>query len=178
MLYPADASPSGQELRLRQEYFFTSASLQDILRRHRQQYGVFENLPDKVAVQLNDTHPAVGVAELMRLLMDDHGLAFAEAWDLTRRTIGYTNHTLLPEALETLAGAAVRAAAAAAHADHLRDQHRACCARRATLPGSTTPRSAASALIDETGERRVRMGNLAFVGAHSINGVSALHSEL
>ena len=101
VLYPADASPSGQELRLRQEYFFSSASLQDILRRHMQQYGRFDNLAEKVAIQLNDTHPAVCVAELMRLLIDVHELDFDEAWELTRGTIAYTNHTLLPEALES-----------------------------------------------------------------------------
>ena len=101
VLYPADTSPAGQELRLRQEYFFSSASLQDILRRHMQQYGRLDNLADKVAIQLNDTHPAVCVAELMRLLMDDHELDFDEAWELTQGTIAYTNHTLLPEALET-----------------------------------------------------------------------------
>ena len=96
VLYPADASPSGQELRLRQEYFFSSAALQDILRRHLHQYGTLANLNDKVAIQLNDTHPAVCVAELMRLLTDVHGLDFDEAWKLTRKSIAYTNHTLLP----------------------------------------------------------------------------------
>ena len=101
VLYPADTSPAGQELRLRQEYFFSSASLQDILRRHMQQYGRLDNLAEKVAIQLNDTHPAVCVAELMRLLIDIHELEFDEAWELTRGSIAYTNHTLLPEALES-----------------------------------------------------------------------------
>src|SRR5690606_36926925 len=101
VLYPADQTPAGQELRLRQEFFFSSASLQDIVRRHLQQYGDLTTLPDKVAIQLNDTHPAISVAELMRLLIDVHGLKWAQAWKITRATFGYTNHTLLPEALET-----------------------------------------------------------------------------
>src|SRR6185369_16921788 len=101
VLYPADSSAAGQELRLRQEYFFTSASIQDIMRRHVQYHGDVRTLPDKAAIQLNDTHPAVAVAEIMRLLVDFHALEFDEAWDITRRTVGYTNHTLLPEALES-----------------------------------------------------------------------------
>ena len=98
VLYPSDSSPAGQELRLRQEYFFSSASLQDIVRRHIQYFRDIRTLPDKAAIQLNDTHPAVSVAELMRLLVDHHDLGFDEG---TRRTFGYTNHTLLPEALES-----------------------------------------------------------------------------
>ncbi len=101
VLYPSDSTPAGQELRLRQEFFFTSASLQDILRRHMQQFGDVRSLPDKAAIQLNDTHPAIAIVELMRLLMDVHGLAWKEAWDITRAVISYTNHTLLPEALES-----------------------------------------------------------------------------
>ncbi len=101
VLYPADSTPAGQELRLRQEYFFTSASLQDILRRHLQQYPDLTNLADKVAVQMNDTHPAIAVAELMRLLVDEHNVTWEAAWTITRNVMGYTNHTLLPEALES-----------------------------------------------------------------------------
>ncbi|MCB1764390.1 MAG: glycogen/starch/alpha-glucan phosphorylase, partial [Gammaproteobacteria bacterium] len=101
ILYPADSTPAGQELRLRQEFFFSSASLQDIVRRHLQQYGDLGSLSDKVAIQLNDTHPAIAVAELMRILMDREGLEWKEAWKLTVASFGYTNHTLLPEALET-----------------------------------------------------------------------------
>jgi starch phosphorylase len=177
VLYPADTSPAGQELRLRQEYFFSSASLQDILRRHNQQYGRFDNLPEKVAIQLNDTHPAVCVAELMRLLVDIHELEFDEAWALTTGTIAYTNHTLLPEALESWPVPLFERLLPrhmqiiyeinahllkAAHVEHKMND----------------AEIRAVSLIDENGERRVRMGNLAFVGAHSINGVSALHSEL
>ena len=101
VLYPADSTAAGQELRLRQEFFFSSASLQDIVRRHLQQYGDLGSLPDKVAIQLNDTHPAISVAELMRILVDDNGLKWAQAWKITKGTFGYTNHTLLPEALES-----------------------------------------------------------------------------
>ncbi len=177
VLYPADASPAGQELRLRQEYFFSSASLQDILRRHMQQFGTLDNLSDKVAIQLNDTHPAVCVAELMRLLMDDNGMPFAKAWTLTRDTIGYTNHTLLPEALESWPVPLFEQLLPRhmqivyeINANLIREAH------RDHDMSETAIRSIS--LIDEAGERRVRMGNLAFVGAHSINGVSALHTEL
>src|SRR6185503_15678208 len=101
VLYPNDSTPEGQELRLRQEYFFTSASLQDLLRRHLDDFGTLDNLPDQAAVQLNDTHPAIAVAELMRLLVDEHDLSWSKAWQITRGTLSYTNHTLLPEALES-----------------------------------------------------------------------------
>src|SRR6185369_4461665 len=101
VLYPADQSPGGQELRLRQEYFFTSASLRDIVRRHREQFGTIRSLPEHAAIQLNDTHPAVAVPELMRILIDEHDVSWEEAWRITRGTLSFTNHTLLPEALET-----------------------------------------------------------------------------
>ena len=177
VLYPADVTPAGQELRLRQEFFFSSASLQDILRRHRQQYDDLLNLPDKVAIQLNDTHPAVSIAELMRLLCDVHGLDFDTAWDITRRTISYTNHTLLPEALESWPVPLF---------ERLLPRHMQIVyainakilfeARREK--GFSDEEIRNISLIDESGERRVRMGNLAFVGSHSINGVSALHTDL
>jgi starch phosphorylase len=177
VLYPADATPAGQELRLRQEFFFSSASLQDILRRHLQQFDDFTSLPDKVAIQLNDTHPAVSVAELVRLLCDVHGLDFDSAWDITRRTISYTNHTLLPEALESWPVPLFERMLPrhmqiiyAINAKVLVE------ARKTKNFGDTEIRSIS--LIDESGERRVRMGNLAFVGSHSINGVSALHTDL
>ena len=109
VLYPSDSTEAGRELRLKQQYFLVSCSLRDIIRRFRFRNSDWEAFPDKVAIQLNDTHPAIGVAELMRLLVDEHGLGWDKAWDITRRTFAYTNHTLLPEALETLAGAAVRA---------------------------------------------------------------------
>ena len=177
VLYPADATPAGQELRLRQEFFFSSASLQDILRRHLQQYPDFTSLPDKVSIQLNDTHPAVSIAELMRLLIDVHNLDFDEAWDITWRTVSYTNHTLLPEALESWPVPLFERLLPrhmqiiyAINAKILVD------ARKTKIMSDTEIRSIS--LIDENGDRRVRMGNLAFVGSHSINGVSALHTDL
>ncbi len=176
VLYPADSSPAGQELRLRQEYFFTSASIQDIVRRHVQTYGDISTLADKAAIQLNDTHPAVAVAEIMRLLVDVHGLDFNEAWELTRRTVGYTNHTLLPEALESWPLPLF---------ERLLPRHmqiiyavNSRVLREARKSGLDDRAISAISLIDEAGERRVRMANLAFVGAHSVNGVAALHTEL
>ena len=176
VLYPADSSPAGQELRLRQEYFFSAASIQDIVRRHVQYHGDINSLPDKVAIQLNDTHPAVSVAELMRLLIDVHGLEYDEAWALTRRTMGYTNHTLLPEALESwplpLFERLLPRHMQIIYAINSRVLREA---RKADLD---TAAIAAISLIDEGGGRRVRMANLAFAGAHSVNGVAALHTEL
>ncbi|WP_322964360.1 glycogen/starch/alpha-glucan phosphorylase [Sphingomonas fuzhouensis] len=177
VLYPSDSSPAGQELRLRQEYFFSSASIQDIVRRHIQYFHDIHTLPDKAAIQLNDTHPAVSVAELMRLLVDHHDLGFEEAWDITRRTFGYTNHTLLPEALESWP----------LHLfERLLPRHmqliyaiNAKLLREAREMAGVDDRAiAAISLIDEGGERRVRMANLAFAGSHSVNGVAALHTEL
>jgi len=177
VLYPADATAAGQELRLRQEYFFSSASLQDILRRHMQQYGDIGSLPDKVAIQLNDTHPAISVAELMRLLVDRHELDWDKAWELTVKTFGYTNHTLLPEALESWPVAMLERLLPrhmqiiyAINAQLLKQA-------RKKLNVDDSHLSNIS-LIDENGDRRVRMGSLAFVGSHSINGVSALHTDL
>jgi len=176
VLYPADSNAAGLELRLRQEYFFSSASIQDIIRRHVQHQGDVRTLPDHAAIQLNDTHPSVAVAELMRLLIDDHGLDFSEAWDITRKTIGYTNHTLLPEALEAWPLPLF---------ERLLPRHmqiiyaiNTLVLREARRAGLDDPAVSAISLIDEGGERRVRMANLAFVGAHSVNGVAALHTEL
>ena len=177
MLYPADSTPAGQELRLRQEFFFSSASLQDIVRRHLQQYGDLGSLPDKVAIQLNDTHPAIAIAELMRILVDLHGLKWAAAWKLTTRHLRLHQPHAAARGARDLAGGAARAAAAAADADHLRDQRRGA-DRGARALGFTDAQIANVSLIDEGGSRRVRMGQLAFVGSHSINGVSALHTEL
>ncbi len=177
VLYPADSHKAGQELRLRQEYFFSTASLQDILQRHLSQYGDLKSLPDKAAIHLNDTHPAVAVPELMRLLMDVHGMDFDLAWGITKRTFGYTNHTLLPEALESWPVPLF---------ERLLPRHmqivyainaQVLLEARATdlFSGEQIARIS---LIQENGDRRVRMGNLAFVGSHSVNGVSALHTEL
>ncbi|HKR93470.1 glycogen/starch/alpha-glucan phosphorylase [Novosphingobium sp.] len=176
VLYPADSSPAGQELRLRQEYFFTAASIQDIVRRHIQYDGDIRTLPEKAAIQLNDTHPSVAVPELMRLLVDAQGLEFNDAWEICKQTISYTNHTLLPEALETWPLPLF---------ERLLPRHmqiiyaiNSRILREARKAGCDAERIAAISLIDESGERRVRMANLAFVGAHSVNGVAALHTEL
>ena len=177
VLYPADSHKAGQELRFRQEYFFSSASLQDILQRHLSQYGDLSSLPDKAAIHLNDTHPAIAVPELMRLLIDVHGMDFGQAWDITRRTFGYTNHTLLPEALESWPVPLF---------ERLLPRHmqivyaiNAAVLLEARANGRFDgDQIARISLIQENGDRRVRMGNLAFVGSHSINGVSALHTEL
>ena len=177
VLYPNDSTAAGQELRLRQEYFFSSASIQDIVRQHSQQFGDVRTLPDKAAIQMNDTHPAVAVAELMRLLIDHHDLSFDESWDITRATFGYTNHTLLPEALESWPLPLF---------ERLLPRHmqlvyqiNAWLLREArAAPGIDDGAVRAISLIDEGGERRVRMANLAFAGSHSINGVAALHTQL
>lgn len=177
VLYPADSTPAGQELRLRQEFFFSSASLQDIIRRHLQQYGDLSSLPDKVAIQLNDTHPAISVAELMRILVDENGIKWADAWTLTKGTFGYTNHTLLPEALESWPVSLLERLLPRhmqivyqINADILKEARE--------KAGFNDQQIANVSLIDEHGGRRVRMGQLAFVGSHSINGVSALHTDL
>jgi starch phosphorylase len=177
VLYPADSAPAGQELRLRQEFFFSSASLQDIIRRHVQYFKDIRTLADKAAIQLNDTHPAVSVAELMRLLIDDHSLGFEEAWQITRATFGYTNHTLMPEALESWPLPLF---------ERLLPRHmqivyaiNAKVLFEARRKASANDRALSNlSIIDENGERRVRMANLAFVGSHSVNGVAALHTRL
>ncbi|WP_404403012.1 glycogen/starch/alpha-glucan phosphorylase [Pelagibacterium halotolerans] len=176
VLYPADSNPAGQELRLRQEFFFSSASLQDIIRRHLQQYGDLGTIPDKVAIQLNDTHPAISIAEMMRLLMDVQGLGWNEAWRITKNTFAYTNHTLLPEALETWPVALLERLLP--RQMQIAYAINAMVLEEARDKGINGDRIASISLIDENGTRRLRMGQLAFVGSHSINGVSALHTDL
>jgi glycogen phosphorylase len=176
VLYPSDENTAGQDLRLRQEFFFASASLQDLIRRHKAQHGELSSLPDHIAIQLNDTHPAVAVPELMRLLVDVHGMPWDPAWRIATQVFNYTNHTLLPEALETWPVAMLERLLPrhlqiiirinAQHLDGLR------------AAGHDGRLLSSVSLIDETGERRVRMGHLAFLGAHRVNGVSALHTDL
>ena len=177
LLYPSDESSAGQELRLRQEYFFSSAALQDLVRRHMRVYGDLRSLPDRVAIQLNDTHPSIVVPELLRILVDLHDVPWEKAWDITRRTISYTNHTLLPEALESWPVPLMERLLPrhmqliylinAFHLDEVRGR----------FPNDGRMMSAVS-LIEEGHGRRVRMGHLAVVGSHKVNGVSALHSDL
>jgi starch phosphorylase len=177
VLYPSDATPAGQELRLRQEYFFSSASLQDLVRRHLKQHGDIATLADRVAIQLNDTHPSIAVVEMMRILVDIYTVPWERAWTITTAIFSYTNHTLLPEALETWPVPLMERLLPrhmqiiylinALHLDRLR-------ARNVVDQGLLS----AVSLIDEQSGRRVRMGNLAFIGSHKVNGVSALHSDL
>jgi len=177
VLYPNDSTDAGRELRLRQEYFFTSASIQDILQRHLAEHGGLDNLPDKVAIHLNDTHPAIGVAELMRLLVDEHGFGWHAAWALTKKVFSYTNHTLMPEALETWPVALMQRVLPRHLEIIMRINHEFLAEAAAQRPGDHDFLRRLS-LIDEGGERRVRMAHLSIVGSHKVNGVSALHSDL
>ncbi len=177
VLYPSDATPAGQELRLRQEFFFVSASLQDLTRRHLKKNPDLLSLPDYAAIQMNDTHPAIAVVELMRVLVDLHHVPWADAWGVTQRTFGYTNHTLLPEALETWPVPLMERLLPrhmqiiylinAVHLDSLRKAGETDAALLSNV-----------SIIDEGWGRRIKMGTLAFVGAHKVNGVSALHTDL
>ncbi len=177
VLYPDDSSPAGRELRLKQEAFLVSASLQDLIARHIHEHGNLHQLGRRNAIHLNDTHPALAPAELMRLLTDVHGLAWDEAWTITRQAMSYTNHTLMPEALETwplrLFEELLPRHLEIIYEINLRflaDVAKRC-------PGDEAMLSRVS-LIDERGERRVRMAALAIVASHKVNGVSALHSKL
>ncbi len=177
VLYPDDRTEHGRELRLRQEYFFVSASLQDILRRHLKIHSGFDQLADKVAIHLNDTHPALAVPELLRLLMDVHQLDWERAWSLCTRIFSYTNHTLMEEALETwpveLLGRVLPRHMGLIYdinARFLADVH-------IRFPSDHALFRRIS-LIEERGVRRVRMAHLSVVASHKVNGVSALHSKL
>jgi starch phosphorylase len=177
VLYPADSTEAGQELRLRQEFFFVSASLQDLLQRHMQEEGDIRTLADKVAIQLNDTHPSIAVAELMRLLVDVHQLSWFDGWQLTVATLAYTNHTLLPEALESWPVSMMeRLLPRHMQIIYLINSYHIDALRAQDIHDFALLRSVS--LIEEDQGRRVRMGNLAFLGTHSVNGVSALHTEL
>ncbi|HVW64577.1 MAG TPA: glycogen/starch/alpha-glucan phosphorylase [Nitrosospira sp.] len=177
VLYPDDTTAMGRELRLKQQYFFVCASLQDILYRYGKYQTDFDALPDKVAIQLNDTHPAIAIPELMRILVDVHQVDWDKAWDITTRTFAYTNHTLMPEALETWA-VSLFEKVLPRHVQiiyeinrrFLRDvMHR--------YPGDTDILRRMS-IINEEGERRIRMAHLAIVGSHKVNGVAQIHTEL
>jgi starch phosphorylase len=177
VLYPNDEVAVGKELRLKQQFFFTSCSLQDMLRIHSLLGGTPATFHEKWAVQLNDTHPALAVAELMRLLVDENGLGWEEAWAVTRATFAYTNHTLLPEALEKWP-AQLFGALLPRHLEIVYEINRRFLEElREKYPGDEA-RLARLSLIDESGPRYVRMAHLACVGSHMINGVAQLHSEL
>ena len=177
VLYPDDSTPAGRELRLRQEHFLVSASVQDMVARHLRERGDILSFGAANAIHLNDTHPALAPAELMRVLIDEQGLDWDEAWAITQRAVSYTNHTLMPEALETWSLPLF---------EWLLPRHleivfeinaRFLQQVRARFPGDEA-RVGRMSLIDEHGERRVRMASLAVVASHQVNGVSALHSEL
>jgi starch phosphorylase len=177
VLYPNDEPEIGKRLRLAQQYFFVSCSLQDLLRLLDMKGEPVARLPELFAAQLNDTHPSIAVAELMRLLVDERALPWAQAWDITRRTLAYTNHTLLPEALETW-GLPLMRDLLPRPLEIIYEINRRFLEEVRQRCSGDEARVARLSLIDETGEKRVRMANLATVGTHAVNGVAALHSEL
>jgi starch phosphorylase len=177
VLYPDDSTPQGKELRLKQQYFFVSASLQDILATHLSEGRTLASMPEAIAIQLNDTHPALAIPELMRLLIDEHGLTWAESWAITTGVFAYTNHTLLPEALETWPVALIERLLPR----HLEIIYLINRDFSAALGGIASRRRRAQrrlSIITEEGERRVRMAHLAVIGSHHVNGVAQLHTEL
>ncbi|MEL7638933.1 MAG: glycogen/starch/alpha-glucan phosphorylase [Solidesulfovibrio sp.] len=176
VLYPNDEPVAGKELRLKQQYFLVAATLRDIVRRHKKSGPSFEGFADQVAIQLNDTHPTIAVAELMRVLVDEEFLGWDEAWDICRRTFAYTNHTVLPEALETwpmdLLGRVLPR-----HLQIITEIDRRFLAEVAARHPGDGGKLARMAIIDR-GSSRVRMANLAIVGSHAVNGVARLHSDI
>ena len=177
VLYPDDSTASGKELRLHQEYFFVSASVQDLLRRYLRNHEGFEQLPSKVSIHLNDTHPVLAIPELMRLLLDEYQLAWLDAWRLCQGVFSYTNHTLMHEALETwpvdMLGRVLPR-----HLQIIFDINAHFLTTLAPQHRDSPELMRRLSLVDEQGERRVRMAYVAVVASHSVNGVSALHSEL
>ena len=177
VLYPSDASEAGKELRLVQQYFFVSCAINDIIRRFMEKHIDFNLLPEKIAIQLNDTHPALAVAELMRVLIDTHGLPWDKAWDITTRTLAYTNHTLLPEALEKWP-VPLFERVIPRHLQIIYLINMNLMNKVAKLYPGDTDKMSRMSIIEEGDVKKVRMANLAIVGSHSVNGVAALHSEL
>jgi starch phosphorylase len=177
VLYPSDAVVAGRELRLLQEYFLVACAVRDIVRRYEQHHTTIQGLADKVAIQLNDTHPALTIAELMRLLVDEKGIAWDEAWEMTQASIAFTNHTLAAEALEKWPVPLLETVLPR-HLQMIHEINRRLLDHIAiTFPGDTG-RLQRMSLIEESTPKQVRMTHLAIAGSHSINGVSALHSEL
>lgn len=178
MLYPNDDTSSGKELRLRQQYFFTSATLQDILRRFmRVENHRWSDFPNTAAVQLNDTHPTLAIPELMRLLLDVHGVGWDDAWRISVATFSYTNHTVLPEALERW-DVELLTRVLPRHIQLIFDINAAFLALVAHTYPSDVDRIRRMSIIDETTPRSVRMAHLAIVGSHAVNGVAAIHSQI
>jgi len=177
VLYPDDSTTRGRQLRFAQEYFLVACSLADIIRRFRRLHNDWDRLPEKVAMQLNDTHPAMAVAELMRILLDDAHLGWDDAWNLTRRTLAYTNHTLLPEALEKWPVEGFEILVPRQLEIIYEINRRLLEDVRKRFPGDEG-RVERVSLVEEGSERKIRMANLAIVGSHSTNGVAAVHSKL
>ncbi|MCY7272828.1 MAG: glycogen/starch/alpha-glucan family phosphorylase, partial [Phormidesmis sp. CAN_BIN44] len=177
VLYPNDNTYQGQELRLQQQYFFVSCSLQDLIRNYLQTHSSFDHFADKVAIQINDTHPSISIAELMRLLIDEHSLDWDQAWNTTQNSFGYTNHTILPEALERWS-LDLFARLLPRHLEIIFEINQRFLDRVRLLYPGDGDRVTRMSIIEEGKERRVRMAYLACVGSHAINGVAALHTEL
>ncbi|MBN6078410.1 glycogen/starch/alpha-glucan phosphorylase [Aggregatibacter actinomycetemcomitans] len=177
VLYPDDSTWNGRELRLRQEYFLVSASLQDIIRRHKRTHNTIENLAEKVAVHLNDTHPALAIPELMRILIDEEGFAWQKAWDMTRRIFSYTCHTLMSEALETWP-VEMMAKILPRHLQMIFEINDHFLEYVKTYITTDMDFIRRVSLVEEGEQRKVRMGWLSVVGSHKVNGVAAIHSDL
>ena len=177
VLYPNDEHEQGKRLRLQQQYFFVSCSLQDMIAIQLQFGGSLDDFHKRFASQMNDTHPSIAVAELMRLLMDEHNMGWDQAWDITRQTFAYTNHTLLPEALETWSLPLFKSVLPR-HLEIIYEINRHFLEQVKTQYPDDNERLARMSLIDETGEKSVRMANLACVGSHAVNGVAELHTKL
>ncbi len=177
VLYPNDNNFEGKELRLKQEYFFVSATIQDIVRRYKNEHKDFSEFSDQVAIQLNDTHPAISIAELMRTLVDQECLPWEEAWDITVKTYGYTNHTVLPEALERWP-VDLMARVLPRHLEIIYEINRRFLEELALLHPGNTDMMRELSIIEEGPVKKVRMANLAIIGSHSVNGVAALHSDI
>lgn len=177
VLYPNDNLFTGKELRLKQEFFFVSATLQDIIRRYLKAHKTFEHFADKAAIQLNDTHPAIAIPELMRILMDQEGLEWDFAWNITVKTFGFTNHTVLPEALEQWSVSLVERVLPRHIQIIYEINRRFLDAVRKAHPDDNA-RLARMSIIEEGPDKRVRMANLAIVGSHSVNGVAAIHTGI
>lgn len=177
VLYPNDNIFEGQELRLKQQYFFVSCSIQDIIRRYLVTNANFDSFPEKVAIQLNDTHPSLGIAELMRIFLDIYRMPWAKAWDLTTRTFAYTNHTLLSEALEKWPTSMFESLLPR-HLEIIYEiNHRFTAEVKANHPNDESMVKRVS-LVEEGAQKKIRMANLAIVGSHHVNGVAALHTQL
>ncbi len=177
VLYPKDDTPEGRELRLKQQYFFVRASLHDIIRRYKKAHDGFGKFPDKVAIQLNDTHPSLTVAELMRILVDEQYMDWDRAWEITTKSVAYTNHTLLPEALEKWP-VSLFSKLLPRHMEIVYEINRRFLNQVHVIYDGDNGKKRRMSIIEEGSEKKVRMAHLAVIGSHSVNGVAKLHTEL